>query len=438
MQNLLPATAKPLTNGHLMVGGCDATDLADRFGTPLLVLDRMTFEAKARSYTKTLEPESVFFAGKALCCVAVCEELDRLGLGLDVCSGGELVTAQAAGFPPRRIVFHGNNKSLEELQLAQRAGVGRIVVDSFDEIDRLHKIGGLPDLLLRVTPDVAADTHESVQTGRHDSKFGFGLGNGVAMAALARVLDVPDTSVLGLHSHIGSQIFDLSAFRLVIGRLADFLGTARDHLGYVAAELNLGGGLGIAHAGDQVSPAPEAAVTTINQAVTEEFSTQDLPRPHISIEPGRSIVGPAGITLYSVGTVKRLPGGPTFVSVDGGMSDNIRPALYGARYEAFLANRMNAPPGAPVTVTGKHCESGDVLVRDVPMPDEIQPNDLLCMPATGAYTYSMASNYNRIPRPAVVLVDSGDAVEIIRRETYDDILRLDCRLDGTPLSRCSS
>ncbi len=398
----------------------------------------MTFEARARSYTQMLGAENVFFGSKALCCVAICEELDRLGLGLDVCSGGELATAQAAGFPARRIVFHGNNKSVQELQQAQRAGVGRIVIDSFDEIDRLLKIGAPPDLLMRVTPDVATDTHESVQTGQHDSKFGFALGEGVAMAALERLLEVPDARVVGLHSHIGSQIFELSAFRLAVNRLAGFLGAARDHLGFTAGELNLGGGLGIAHTSDQVSPRPEACVTAIGEAVAHEFGVRHLPKPIIAIEPGRSIAGPAGITLYSVGTVKRLPGGRTFVSVDGGMSDNIRPALYGARYEAFLANRMNAPHGARVTVAGKHCESGDVLVRDAQLPDDIQPDDLLCIPATGAYTYSMASNYNRIPKPAVVMVDTGDAVEIIRREDYDDILRLDRYLDGTPVSSRTS
>jgi len=438
MHNLLPASAGPLPDGHLMIGGCDTTELAQRFGTPLLVLDRMTLEAKARSYTQTMGAGRVFFACKALCCVALCEELDGLGLGLDVCSGGELATAQAAGFPAHRIVFHGNNKSLEELQQAQRAGVGRIVIDSFDEIDRLTKIGAPLDLLMRVTPDVATETHESVQTGQHDSKFGFALGNGVAMAALEKLLDVPNARVVGLHSHIGSQIFELSAFRLAVSRLAGFLGAARDHLGFIAEEINLGGGFGIAHTSDQVSPRPEASVEAIREAVTQEFGRRHLPKPLIAIEPGRSIAGPAGVTLYSVGTVKRLPGGRTFVSVDGGMSDNIRPALYGARYEAFLANRMNSPLGAQVTVAGKHCESGDVLVRDVHLPDDVQPDDLLCIPATGAYTYSMASNYNRIPKPAVVMVDSGNAVEIIRRENYDDVVRLDRHLDGTPVSRGTS
>lgn len=435
MNNLLPKTAAPLPNGHLEVGGCDATDLAQRFGTPLLVMDRMTFQANVGSYTRMLEPGRVFFATKAFCCVALCEELDRLGLGLDVCSGGELATAQAAGFPADRIVFHGNNKSFEELLHAQEAGVGRLVIDSFDEIDRIGKISSPPHLLIRVTPDVLTDTHEFVQTGQGDSKFGFALGNGIALSALERLLDMPNVHVIGLHSHIGSQIFDLSAFRLAAGRLAGFLETARHHLGYTAVELNLGGGLGIAHTSDQVTPRPEAAVTAICEAVTHEFRERGLPWPRVSIEPGRSIAGPAGLTLYTVGTVKRVPGGRTFVSVDGGMSDNIRPALYGARYEAFLANRMEAPLGGPVTVTGKHCESGDVLIRDAVLPEDIQPGDLLCIPATGAYTYSMASNYNRIPKPAVVMVASGDVLEIIRRENYGDMVRLDRHLDGTPVSR---
>jgi diaminopimelate decarboxylase len=430
MDEVLPHTASVNDHDHLSVGGCDVVELAERFGTPTIVFDRATFEERGRAYTSVLSPHRVFYAGKAFCCIAVCELLDGLGLGLDVCTGGELATARAAGFAAERIIFHGNNKSLEELEMAGSTGVGRIVVDSFEEIDRLVEAGVRTRILVRITPGVEVHTHEFVQTGQEDSKFGFGLSEGLAIEAVARANRVPGCELVGVHAHIGSQIFELAAFDLAVRRMADLLARARSELGFEAMELNLGGGLGIAHTQDELTPEPAEAVGRILHAVDREFTARDLPTPQVFVEPGRSIAGPAGMTIYRVGSVKRLPGGRRYVSVDGGMSDNIRPALYGARYEAILANRMSVPPGPRVTVAGKHCESGDVLIRDVPLPDDVGAGDILCVPATGAYTYSMASNYNRVPRPPVVMVADGHADLIVRRETHDDLLRLDCRLPG--------
>ncbi len=420
-------------NGRLQLAGCDVIELAERFGTPLILLDRATFETRAKSYASALEPARVFYAGKALCCVAVCQMVDALGLSLDVCTGGELETARRAGFPMDRIVFHGNNKSIRELETARDLGVGRIVVDSFEEIAHLQDLGARSRLLVRITPGVEAHTHEFIQTGQEDSKFGFTLAEGIALEAIKRASAIASAPLVGVHAHIGSQIFEVAGFDLAVKALAGFLRETKDELGFEAAELNLGGGLGIAHTHDEISPDPAAVVRGILAAVDREFGALDLSVPLVSVEPGRSLVGPSGMTVYRVGRVKEIPGVRTYVAVDGGMSDNIRPALYGAHYEAFLANRMDDPAGREVAVCGKHCESGDVLIKDVRLPQDVAEGDLLCIPATGAYTYSMASNYNRMPRPPIVLVADGDAVEIVRRETHDDLLRLDRRLDGLSL-----
>jgi diaminopimelate decarboxylase len=430
MRSILPDSADTSSDGHLVVGGCDAVELAGVHGTPLVVFDRATFEARARSYTAALEPGSVAYAGKAFLCIAICQLVDELGLSLDVCTGGELATALAAGFPPERIVFHGNNKSLDELHAAAEAGVGRVVLDSLEEIERVAAAGVRTKLLVRVTPGVEAHTHEFVQTGQEDSKFGFGLGEGIALEAVKRVMEIPGCELVGVHAHIGSQIFELAAFDLAIQRLAVFIAETQDRFGFVPSELNLGGGLGVAHTRDEITPDPAASVARIQHALRREFGSLSLPVPRLGVEPGRSIVGASCVTLYRVGTVKRIPGVRTYVAVDGGMSDNIRPALYGARYEAFLANRTDAPPGPRVTVCGKHCESGDVLIRDVHLPDDVHSGDVLCIPATGAYTYSMANNYNRVPRPAVVMVEDGKATQIVARESDRDLLRYDRALDG--------
>lgn len=433
MLEILPDTAARSDEGHLVMGGCDTTELAARFGTPLLVFDRATLEARARAFATALPAARVCYAAKAFCNVAVFQLLAELGLSVDVCTGGELATTMAAGFPPERLVMHGNNKSMSELQSARAAGVGRVVVDSFEEIERIAEAGLKTKLLIRVTPGVEAHTHEFVQTGQEDSKFGFSLHDGIALDAIKRSLQIPDCQLVGLHAHIGSQIFELAAFELAAKRLAALAAEAKRELGFDTSELDIGGGLGIAHTQDELTPDPKAAVERMRRQVTEAFAAEGLAVPEVMVEPGRAIVGSSMVTIYSVGTVKRIPGVRTYVSVDGGMSDNVRPALYGARYEAFLANRMDAPEGPRVAVCGKHCESGDILIKEVHLPDDVAPGDLLCIPATGAYTYSMASNYNRVPRPPVVMVYEGTATTIAARETDDDLLRLDRRLDGSAL-----
>ncbi|MDQ4065639.1 MAG: diaminopimelate decarboxylase [Actinomycetota bacterium] len=433
MLEILPDSAQRSSDGHLVIGGCDTADLAARFGTPLLVFDRTTLEARARSFADALDPAHVCYAAKAFCNVAVCELLADLGLSIDVCTGGELETALAAGFPPERMFLHGNNKSLAELEQARDANVGRIVIDSFEEIERIAATGVATKLLIRVTPGVEAHTHEFVQTGQEDSKFGFSLHDGIALEAIKRASELPGCELVGLHAHIGSQIFELAAFELAARRLAALAGDAARELGFETRELDLGGGLGIAHTRDELTPDPAEAITRVKKHVADAFAAEDLPTPELFVEPGRALVGSSMVTIYSIGTVKRIPGVRTYVSVDGGMSDNIRPALYGARYEAFLANRMDAPDGPRVAVCGKHCESGDILIKEVHLPDDVAPGDLLCIPATGAYTYSMASNYNRVPRPPIVMVADREAIEIVARETAADLLRLDRRLDGSSI-----
>ncbi|MDQ3982658.1 MAG: diaminopimelate decarboxylase [Actinomycetota bacterium] len=435
MLDVFPDTAEISPAGHLIVGGCDVTAVAGEFGTPVVVFDRETLERRAGAFCGDVAPEHVLYAGKAFCCLAVCEILRDLGLGLDVCTGGELATALAAGFPPDRIVFHGNNKSVEELGMAREAGVARVVADSFDEVHRLGAIGWDRKVLIRVTPGVEAHTHEYVQTGHEDSKFGFTLADGIALAALRTAVGA-DLDVVGLHVHIGSQIFEKDAFELAAARLAGLAADARQSLGLEVRELDLGGGLGIAYTRDDEAPEPAELVASIAAVARAAFADRALPIPTILFEPGRAIAGPAGVTVYRVGTVKRIPRARghadqhdrVYVSVDGGMSDNPRYPLYGATYEAALANRMEDPATLWCSVAGKHCESGDILIKDVLLPGDVAPGDLLCIPATGAYTYSMASNYNRLPRPPVVLVDGGEARVIVRRETYEDVLRLDVPL----------
>jgi diaminopimelate decarboxylase len=435
--DVFPDTAEVSPAGHLLVGGCDVTTLADEHGTPLILFDRATLANRAAAFAQAVPPENVLYAGKAFCCVAVCEILRDLGLGLDVCTGGELATALAAGFPPERIVFHGNNKSIDELVMARDAGVGRVVADSFDELHRLNEIGWPHKVLVRVTPGVEAHTHEYVQTGHEDSKFGFTLADGIALSALRTAAGL-SLDLAGLHAHIGSQIFDKDAFELAAARLAGLAGEARTALGIELRELDLGGGLGIAYTADDDPPEPAELVRSIARVATDAFAERDLGTPEILFEPGRALAGPAGVTVYRVGTVKRIPRARghadqpdrVYVSVDGGMSDNPRYALYGATYEAALANRMTEDATLWCSVAGKHCESGDLLIRDVRLPADVAPGDLLCIPATGAYTYSMSSNYNRLPRPPVVLVDDGDARVVVRREGYDDVLRLDVPLGG--------
>jgi diaminopimelate decarboxylase len=428
---LLPATAAVSPDGRLSIGGCDLGLLAERFGTPLFVYDEAHLRARCREYVGAFGPDGVAYAGKAFLCRAMVRLVAEEGLHLDVATGGELHVALSAGFPPRRIVFHGNNKSDEELGSALAGGVGRIVADSFTELDRLEKLvkGGLaaPRVLLRVTPGVEAHTHQYIETGTEDSKFGFPVRPGDALEAARRVAASPYLELAGLHCHIGSQIHVLESYARAAAVVVDLAAEVEAAVGAGAiGELNLGGGLGIAyHDGDEPPTVAEYAAV-LRRAVDEAISDTGLSsRPAVLVEPGRSIAGAAGVTLYRVGTIKEIAGVRTYAAVDGGMSDNARPATYGARYEAFLPERATAERPLVVTVAGKHCEQGDLLVRDATLPADLAVGDLLCTPATGAYGYAMASNYNKVPRPAVVFAAGGEARLVVRRETVDDLLRLE-------------
>jgi len=415
--------------GVLTVGGLRATDLAAAHGTPLYVLDEADLRARAREFAAAFAGTDVYYAGKAFLCKAVVRMIAEEGLSLDVCSGGELAVALAAGFPVERIGFHGNNKSVAELARAVDAGVGRIIVDSFLEIDRLTALarerGVRPAVLVRVTVGVEAHTHEFIATAHEDQKFGFSLAGGAALAAVLRILDEGVLDLRGLHSHIGSQIFDTSGFEVAARRVMGLQAHVRHARGVELPELDLGGGFGIAYTTMDDPTPPGDLAKRLMKIVEDECEAARLALPRLSVEPGRAIVGPAMCTLYEVGTVKDVDGIRTYVSVDGGMSDNIRTALYDASYSATLASRASAAGPILARVVGKHCESGDILVKDEFLPADVQPGDLVAVPGTGAYCRSMASNYNHAPRPPVVAVRDGEARVIVRGETEADLLALD-------------
>ena len=416
--HLLPSTAQVDGRGHLSVGGCDVLELAERFGTPLFVYDEAHLRARCREAVAAFGEGSVSYAAKAFLCTAMARLAAEEGLGLDVASAGELHVALAAGVPPERLVLHGNNKSEAELDRALEVGVGRVVVDSDDELDRIEALVAAgaprPEVLVRVTPGVDAHTHEYVTTGRDDSKFGFGLASGAAAAGVERARRSKAVELVGIHAHIASNVFLLSSFAKAVERLGPFV----TELGL--PELSLGGGLGVAYVAGEESPSLSEWATVLTKACADSGIDARL-----SVEPGRALVAAAALTLYRVGTVKDLPGIRTYVSVDGGMSDNPRPVLYGSGYEAFLPRATDAERSRTVTVVGKHCESGDVVVRDATVPADLRVGDVLATPVTGAYGHSMASNYNKLPRPPVVFVADGVAREVVRRETLDDLLRLD-------------
>ncbi|WP_374201521.1 diaminopimelate decarboxylase [Actinocorallia sp. API 0066] len=415
-------------DGALRVNGVAVGALAAEFGTPVFVLDEDDFRARCREFRAAFDGMDVYYAGKAFLSMAIVRMIVEEGLRLDVCTGGELATALLAGMPAEDIGFHGNNKSVAELQAALDAGVGRIIVDSHDEIARLTRLasaaGLRPKVLVRVTVGIEAHTHEYIATAHEDQKFGFSLAGGDAMRAIAGILSDGALDLVGLHSHIGSQIFEPGGFEVAAKRLVSMCARVRSEQGTVLSELNLGGGFGIAYvASDDPAPTDQLACG-MRKIVEQECELAGLPLPRIAVEPGRAIVGPAMFTLYEVGTVKDV-GIRTYVSVDGGMSDNIRPALYGAAYTAVLAGRTSTAPGAPTRVVGRHCESGDIVVRDIELPSDTAIGDLLAVPATGAYCRSMASNYNHQPRPPVIAVRDGAARLLVRRETFEDLLRLD-------------
>jgi diaminopimelate decarboxylase len=426
---LWPRSVTRDADGELTVGNLRISALTSTFGTPAYVLDEEDLRSRCRDFRAAFPDEDIFYAGKAFLCKAVVRIIAEEGLHLDVCSGGELAVALVAGMPAERIGFHGNNKSVNELARALEAGVGRIIVDSFDEIDRLTELarayGVRPRVLIRVTVGVEAHTHEFIATSHEDQKFGFSLAGGAAAAAAFRILDDDVLELRGLHSHIGSQIFDTSGFEVSARRVLSLQAQIRDARGVELPELDLGGGFGIAYTTQDDPSTPHDLAKRINKIVDGECEGLRLAKPRLSFEPGRAIIGPAMFTAYEVGTVKDVDGLRTYVSVDGGMSDNIRTALYGASYSATLANRCSDAEPILARVVGKHCESGDVVVKDEFLPADVQPGDLLAVPGTGAYCRSMASNYNHVPRPPVVMVRGDEARLIVRRETEDDLLALD-------------
>ncbi|MFV2119316.1 diaminopimelate decarboxylase [Streptomyces sp. Act-28] len=417
-------------DGVLTVGGIPVTSLAEEFGTPAYVLDESDFRARCRAWADAFgEDADVFYAGKAFLSRAVVRWLHEEGLNLDVCSGGELATALSAGMPAERIAFHGNNKSAEEIRRAVEAGVGRIVVDSFQEIVRVahaaQALGRRQRVQIRVTVGVEAHTHEFIATAHEDQKFGIALAGGQAAEAVRRALRLDGLELVGIHSHIGSQIFDMAGFEVAARRVVSLLAEVRDEHGVELPEIDLGGGLGIAYTSDDDPREPHEIAKALREIVGRECEAAGLAVPRISVEPGRAIVGPTAFTVYEVGTVKPLEGLRTYVSVDGGMSDNIRTALYDAEYSVALVSRRSEAEPMLSRVVGKHCESGDVVVRDAFLPADLAPGDLIAVPATGAYCRSMASNYNHVLRPPVVAVADGTARVIVRRETEEDLLRLD-------------
>jgi len=427
------STTARKVDGVLEVGGVSVTDLVAEHGSPAYVLDEVDFRARARAFRDAFSSYDVYYAGKAFLCTTVARWVAEEGLFLDVCTGGELTVAERAGVPAERIGFHGNNKSTAELSRAVELGVGRIIVDSFHEIQRLADVvsglGRTARVLIRVTAGVEAHTHEYIATAHEDQKFGFSISSGDALAAAAQIHATPGLELLGLHSHIGSQIFDSSGFEVAARRVLALHAQISDEVGLVLPELDLGGGFGIAYTTQDDPSDPAQLSIELTKIVTEECKARGLEVPRLSIEPGRAIVGPAVCTVYEVGTIKavELDGGAvrTYVSVDGGMSDNIRTALYDADYSCTLASRSSDAPALLSRVVGKHCEAGDIVVKDEFLPGDLVPGDLLAVPGTGAYCRSMSSNYNHALRPPVIAVKDGSSTVVVRRETEDDLLRLD-------------
>lgn len=441
----LHGTSKINAQGHLEIGGVDTTDLKEQFGTPLYVVDEQLVRERCREYMEAFRASGlgfqVAYASKAFCVMAMCALAAEEGLSLDVVSDGELFTALQAGFPAERIHFHGNNKTLEEIEMALDAEIGCFVVDNFNELHLLQAVAAdknrKVNILLRVTPGVEAHTHEYISTGQTDSKFGFDIGNGTAFEAIELASKQSNLVLLGVHSHIGSQIFEVEGFQMAVQRVAEFAANVYERLNVAFKVVNLGGGFGIRYIDGDTPLEVSQYVKAITDAVKNHFAQIGYAVPEIWVEPGRSIVGEAGTTIYTVGTSKDIPGVRKYVAVDGGMTDNPRPALYESKYEAVLANRANEAAQETVSVAGKCCESGDMLIWDLDLP-KVQSGDLLAVACTGAYNYSMASNYNRIRRPAVVFVKDGQGDVVVRRETYQDIIQNDLvpeRIAKQPVTR---
>ena len=423
--------------GVLAIAGCSGEKLVKEFGSPLFVIDQADFFLRAKSWRQVLDTSfgggQLYYAAKSFICIEIAKWLKELKLGLDVCSAGELAVALAADFPASDIEFHGNNKSESEITTAIKAGVGTIVIDSFDELTRVAEIAKslkkTQKVYLRLTPGVDAHTHEFISTAHEDVKFGFSIASGAANEAIEKCMEQSSLNLAGIHCHIGSQIFEVEGFKIAAQRLVAVLAAFRDKYSKELSELNIGGGYGIAYTKDESGISPDVVIPAIASVIKDECAKAKLAVPRISIEPGRAIVGPTTTTLYLVGTTKsvKLDNGSErrYISVDGGMSENIRPALYGAVYSAFLANRSSTAKLISSRVVGKHCETGDILISEINLPSDIKAGDLLAIPATGAYGRSMASNYNHISRPAVITVINGSARVILRRENEQDLLNLD-------------
>ena len=426
-----------LHGGELSIAGCSAEKIVKEFGSPIFVLDEADFYLRTKAWKTALEQSfgggQLYYAAKSFICVEVARWLKELKVGLDVCTKGELATALAANFPAADIEFHGNNKSEAEILFAIKSAVGTIVIDSFDELSRVAKIanqeGSIQKVYLRLTPGVDTHTHEFISTAHEDVKFGFSIASGDAQIAIDKCMAEKSLNLAGIHCHIGSQIFEVDSFKLAAKRLIAVLAAFRDKYLKELPELNIGGGYGIAYTNNETAISPFQVIPAIAQEIKDECAKAKLSIPKISIEPGRAIVGPTTTTIYLVGTTKlvKLEDGSTrkYISVDGGMSDNIRPALYGATYSAFLANRSSSEKSISSRIVGKHCESGDILIPEIELPADIKAGDLLAIPATGAYGRSMASNYNHMPRPSVIAVKDGQGREILRRENEADLLNLD-------------
>jgi diaminopimelate decarboxylase len=433
-------SANVATGSELSISGITAAALAKEFATPAFIMDEADFRARANSWNSALnagfgeDAGTVYYAAKAFICTEVARWIKDIGIGIDVCTGGELAVALAGGIDPLKIQVHGNNKSVAEIEKAVSVGVGTIVIDSLFEIERVataaKNSGKVQRVLLRLTPGIEAHTHESIATAHEDVKFGFSIASGAAWKAIEEVRKHPSIELRGLHAHIGSQILDTDSFEISAERLIALLATYRDAFGAELPELDLGGGYGIHYLPGDEELAPTVVMQALSTAVRTNCENNNLQIPRISIEPGRAIVGPTMFTLYEVGTVKdvTLENGDNrrYISIDGGMSENIRPALYAAEYTAVLANRTSSAPLLSTRLVGKHCETGDILIRDIALASDIAPGDLLATPATGAYGRSMASNYNHVPRPPVIAVNNGKARVIVRRETEADLLGLDC------------
>jgi diaminopimelate decarboxylase len=416
--------------GHLEIGGCDVVELAKEFSTPLYILDEELIRKNCKTYLKEFQKRvknfAVVYAGKANISVGICQIMKEEGLFLDVVSGGEIYTALKTKFPTEKIFFHGNNKSKEEIIFALKNNIGRIVVDSEDELEILQEIAKKfnkkQKILLRVTPGIKPKTHTYIQTGQIDSKFGLGIDNGEALRVIEKIKNFENLFLTGIHCHIGSQIFELKSFEIAAKIMIEFREKIREKIGFYLEEVNLGGGLGIRYTEDDNPPSISQYVDVITKSVKDTCKKFSSPLPKIIVEPGRSIIGEAGITAYTVGVIKEIPGIRKYVVVDGGMADNPRPALYSAKYQAIIANKANKEREEIVSIAGKCCESGDILIQEIKLP-KVERGDILVVFSTGAYNYSMASNYNRLPRPATVLVKNGRAKLLVKRESYQDLVR---------------